>query len=170
MPKKSKPAKRRPEGVTRDKWQVTGKTKPLYRRPAPKPAAKVHSPQSTVKSQKPDARSSTGDRGHKTSDFSHPHLLAPSHFELREDGSIGAPASGTARSQQPPNAVLEAGAPGSSTLNAQPSTMPPRLAFTDPARGIWLYHGNSLELLDAIAAKYPDGRFDAIFADPPAWP
>jgi hypothetical protein len=25
-------------------------------------------------------------------------------------------------------------------------------------------------LLDAIAAKYPDGRFDAIFADPPAWP
>ena len=48
--------------------------------------------------------------------------------------------------------------------------MPPRLAFTDTARGIWLYHGNSLELLDAIAAKYPDGRFDAIFADPPAWP
>ncbi len=30
-----------------------------------------------------------------------------------------------------------------------------------------LYHGNCLELLDAIAAKYPDGRFDAIFADPP---
>ena len=179
MPKKSKPAKRRPEGVTRDKWQVTGKTKPLYRRPAPKPAAKVHSPQSTVKSQKPDARSSTGDRGHKTSDFSHPHLLAPSHFELREDGSIGAPASGTARSKQTPNAVLEAGAPplgaakrseDGTTLNAQPSTMPPRLAFTDPVRGIWLYHGNSLELLDAIAAKYPDGRFDAIFADPPALP
>jgi site-specific DNA-methyltransferase (adenine-specific) len=46
----------------------------------------------------------------------------------------------------------------------------PRLAFTDSARGIRLYHGNSLELLDAIAAKYPEGRFDAIFADPPAWP
>jgi site-specific DNA-methyltransferase (adenine-specific) len=30
-----------------------------------------------------------------------------------------------------------------------------------------LYHGNCLELLDAIAAKYPQGRFDAIFADPP---
>ena len=29
----------------------------------------------------------------------------------------------------------------------------------------------SLELLDAIYAKYGDaGRFDAIFADPPAWP
>ncbi len=43
----------------------------------------------------------------------------------------------------------------------------PRLAFSDHTRGIWLYHGNCLELLDAIAAKYPDGRFDAIFADPP---
>ena len=32
---------------------------------------------------------------------------------------------------------------------------------------IRLYHGNCLELLDAIAAKYPEGRFDAIFADPP---
>ena len=32
---------------------------------------------------------------------------------------------------------------------------------------VWLYHGNCLELLDAIHAKYPDGRFDAIFADPP---
>jgi site-specific DNA-methyltransferase (adenine-specific) len=33
---------------------------------------------------------------------------------------------------------------------------------------LWLYHGNCLELLDAIYAKYGDaGRFDAIFADPP---
>jgi site-specific DNA-methyltransferase (adenine-specific) len=32
---------------------------------------------------------------------------------------------------------------------------------------LWLYHGNCLELLDAIAAKYPADRFDAIFADPP---
>lgn len=30
-----------------------------------------------------------------------------------------------------------------------------------------LYHGNCFELLDAIAAKYPEGRFDCIFADPP---
>ena len=50
-------------------------------------------------------------------EFRHPHFLAPAHFELREDGSIGAPASGTARSKQPPNAVLEAGAPTPSTLN-----------------------------------------------------
>jgi len=137
--------------------------KPLYRRPAPKGEARI---------QNLGARSGN-------SDLPHAHLIRSTHFELRDDGSIGAPASGTARSQQTPNAVLEAGAPplgaakrseDGSTLNAQPSTMPPRLAFTDPVRGIWLYHGNSLELLDAIAAKYPDGRFDAIFADPPALP
>jgi site-specific DNA-methyltransferase (adenine-specific) len=43
----------------------------------------------------------------------------------------------------------------------------PELVYHDDARKVWLYHGNSLELLDAIAAKYPEGRFDAIFADPP---
>jgi hypothetical protein len=104
--------------------------------------------------------------------------LQPSaHFTLREDGSIGAPASGTARSKQIPNAVLEAGAPppdsakrseDGSTLNPQPSTQAaPRLVYHDDAHKVWLYHGNSLELLDAIAAKYPEGRFNAIFADPP---
>ena len=44
---------------------------------------------------------------------------------------------------------------------------PPRLVHRNEARGLWLYHGNCLELLDAIAAKYPEGRFDCIFADPP---
>ena len=43
----------------------------------------------------------------------------------------------------------------------------PRLLFTSDAPFVRLYCGNCLELLDAIAAKYPDGRFDAIFADPP---
>jgi site-specific DNA-methyltransferase (adenine-specific) len=43
----------------------------------------------------------------------------------------------------------------------------PQLVFSSDTPFIRLYHGNSLELLDAIAAKYPDGRFDAIFADPP---
>jgi site-specific DNA-methyltransferase (adenine-specific) len=41
------------------------------------------------------------------------------------------------------------------------------LVFSSDAPFIRLYHGNSLELLDAIAAKYPEGRFDCIFADPP---
>ena len=43
----------------------------------------------------------------------------------------------------------------------------PRLIYTSDNPFIRLYHGNCLELLDAIAAKYPEGRFDAIFADPP---
>ena len=43
----------------------------------------------------------------------------------------------------------------------------PRLLLTDAARGVWLCHGNSLELLDTLAAKHPGGVFDMIFADPP---
>ena len=48
-----------------------------------------------------------------------------------------------------------------------PTSALPRLVYHDDSRKVWLYHGNSLELLDAIAAKHPEGRFDAIFADPP---
>jgi site-specific DNA-methyltransferase (adenine-specific) len=42
------------------------------------------------------------------------------------------------------------------------------MIFTSDNPLLRLYHGNCLELLDAIYAKYGDaGRFDAIFADPP---
>jgi site-specific DNA-methyltransferase (adenine-specific) len=41
------------------------------------------------------------------------------------------------------------------------------LVYRDDENGLWLYHGNSLGLLDRIAEKYPDGCFDCIFADPP---
>src|ERR1700677_3489013 len=50
--------------------------------------------------------------------------------------------------------------------SAEPGTQN-TLLYQDDARGIWLYHGNSLSLLDRIAEKYPEGRFDMIFADPP---
>jgi site-specific DNA-methyltransferase (adenine-specific) len=43
----------------------------------------------------------------------------------------------------------------------------PTPAFHDEARGLWLYHANSLELLDDLAAEFPAGQFDCIFADPP---
>ncbi len=43
----------------------------------------------------------------------------------------------------------------------------PKLVYENDERGISLYCGNSLELLDAIADQYPQGRFDCIFADPP---
>lgn len=39
--------------------------------------------------------------------------------------------------------------------------------YRDDERGVWLYKGNCLEILDAINKKYPEGRFDMIFADPP---
>lgn len=47
------------------------------------------------------------------------------------------------------------------------SSPPPRLAYQDERRGVWLYHGNCLETLDGIAKEFPEGRFDMIFADPP---
>jgi hypothetical protein len=47
------------------------------------------------------------------------------------------------------------------------SELPLELAWSDPARGIWLYHADCLAVLDRIAKRYPDGIFDMIFADPP---
>ncbi len=67
--------------------------------------------------------------------------MPPARFEVLEDGTIAVEQS------------EEKQAPG--------------LAWRDEPRGLSLYHGNCLELLDAIAAKYPEGRFDCIFADPP---
>jgi len=59
----------------------------------------------------------------------------------------------------------DADASGETPAPLPPS--PPRLVHRDDDHGLWLYHGNCLELLDAIAVKYPEGRFDCIFADPP---
>jgi len=87
--------------------------------------------------------------GHASSDLrSAP--ASSSAFILREDGTIEA------------DEDTQAGDP---TRPTAPS--PPHLVYRNEARGIWLYHGNSLELLDTIANKYPDGRFEMIFADPP---
>lgn len=44
---------------------------------------------------------------------------------------------------------------------------PSKLAWSDETRGLWLYHGDCLEVMDGIARKHPDGCFDMIFADPP---
>ena len=81
-------------------------------------------------------------------DFVHAEPISPAHFELREDGSIKV---------IPSRSDADGGRPQG----------PPRLTFRDDTRNLWLYQGNSLELLDAIAAKHPEGRFDCIFADPP---
>jgi site-specific DNA-methyltransferase (adenine-specific) len=53
-------------------------------------------------------------------------------------------------------------------LELRPSaTDPYKVAINDSERGVWLCQGNSLEILDALAARHPDGLFDMIFADPP---
>ena len=44
---------------------------------------------------------------------------------------------------------------------------PSKLAYRDDARGLYLYHGDCLEVMDTLLAKHPDGVFDLIFADPP---
>ena len=44
---------------------------------------------------------------------------------------------------------------------------PNQCVFCNNEYGIWLYRANCLELLDMIIGKYPEGKFDMIFADPP---
>jgi site-specific DNA-methyltransferase (adenine-specific) len=75
-------------------------------------------------------------------------IAPPLRFALNDDGTIA------------PGSTL----PGT-TGEAEADL--PRLITHDPAHGLWLYQANCFELLDAIAAKYPEGRFDAVFADPP---
>src|SRR5579885_1697169 len=67
--------------------------------------------------------------------------IPATHFELREDGTIA--------------------------VERREENRAPALLFSDQARSLWIYQGNCFELLDAIAEKYPEGRFDCIFADPP---
>lgn len=44
---------------------------------------------------------------------------------------------------------------------------PNQCVFCNNEFGIWLYRANCLEFLDGIRGKYPEGKFDMIFADPP---
>jgi hypothetical protein len=89
----------------------------------------------------------------------------------------GTPASGPAIPSAPDPVIPEATPDqlsGSSTVNRQ-SQIPAdsalesslHLIYEASAHGLWLYHNNCLAIMDAIAAKYPEGRFDMIFADPP---
>jgi site-specific DNA-methyltransferase (adenine-specific) len=76
----------------------------------------------------------------------HAKPVPVSRFELHDDGSID-----------------------NSKLNTQNSKLEgtPELIFSHDNPFLRLYHADCLSLLDAIAAKYSQGRFDAIFADPP---
>jgi len=125
--------------------KTTRKSKPLYRTKAPKP------PKERGIFAAETSHSKLADKAARASaEPVHYHPIAPTHFKLRDDGGI--------------EVIDEAHAP--EQLKSVPPS-PPKLVHHDEPHGIWLYHGNSLELLDAIAAKYPEGRFDCIFADPP---
>ncbi len=47
------------------------------------------------------------------------------------------------------------------------SLSPNELYFRNDEAGVWLYRANCLEFMDLLIKKYPDGKFDTIFADPP---
>jgi site-specific DNA-methyltransferase (adenine-specific) len=89
--------------------------------------------------------------------WSHARPVSTAPFVLREDGEV----EPVAVPEAPP--AISPAATGSPTSRAAA----PRLLYRSDTPFIRLYQGNCLELLDAIAAKYPEGRFDAIFADPP---
>lgn len=44
---------------------------------------------------------------------------------------------------------------------------PNQCIFRNDEFGVWLYHANCIEFMDMLIRKYPAGKFDMIFADPP---
>jgi len=44
---------------------------------------------------------------------------------------------------------------------------PNQCVFRNDGIGVWLYHANCIEFMDMLIGKYPKGKFDMIFADPP---
>src|SRR5690349_67989 len=78
------------------------------------------------------------DVGTATDAYVYSEPMEPTRYRIAEDGEIETP-------------------PGSK------HPLAPSLAYRDEKDGIWLYKANSFDLLDAIHAKYPQGRFDCIF-------
>jgi site-specific DNA-methyltransferase (adenine-specific) len=44
---------------------------------------------------------------------------------------------------------------------------PNSCVFRNDEAGVWLYHSNCIEFMDMLIGRYPEGKFDMIFADPP---
>jgi len=44
---------------------------------------------------------------------------------------------------------------------------PDRCIFRNDDYGVWLYHADCIDFMNILIDKYPEGRFDMIFADPP---
>jgi site-specific DNA-methyltransferase (adenine-specific) len=76
---------------------------------------------------------------------------------------------GVVRYPEQPERIIAPGAtsPVDGIVLDPGALVPLNCVYRDDAHGIWLYQGDCLEVLDAIAAKHPEGCFDMIFADPP---
>ena len=61
----------------------------------------------------------------------------------------------------------DGGDPFAGLLLQEDALQPLHLVHRDDTAGVWLYQGDCLEVLDALAVRHPAGCFDAIFADPP---
>lgn len=57
--------------------------------------------------------------------------------------------------------------PFSDLILKETQLSPNQLAYSDTAHGVWLYHANCLAIMDSLIARFPEGIFDMIFADPP---
>ena len=57
--------------------------------------------------------------------------------------------------------------PFSDLVVRQTDLSPNKLYYRDDLKGVWLYQANCLEFMDSLIAKFPLGRFNMIFADPP---
>lgn len=44
---------------------------------------------------------------------------------------------------------------------------PNQIAFRNDEIGVWIYQANCIEFMDMLISKYPEEKFDMIFADPP---
>ena len=42
-----------------------------------------------------------------------------------------------------------------------------KCVFRNDELGVWLYQTDCLEFMDKLIEKYPEGKMDMIFADPP---
>ncbi len=122
----------------------TPKPKTSYRRRPPAPDANAKTP------------------GRQDASF---HEIKSSHFVLRDDWTVEyTPDSGREATD---HGLLTTDS-AQKTVDSGPGTPDTQtLIFKHENPFIRLYHADCFQLLDAIAVKYPEGRFDAIFADPP---
>ena len=100
--------------------------------------------------------------GQADPDLPHARTLEPRHFEIRDDWTIQKTEVASPASYRTP-----VSANGSTESAVAAVQTVPKIIFSQQSPFLCLYHGDCFQVLDSVAAKHPEGRFDAIFADPP---